>query len=163
MNRKSQSEIITTILLILIVLAAVVIVWMVISKFIGGGGSDAECAKVKLRVVGATAATAAVPGGAAAAPGTVTINRMAGSPDVFVATMYVLVNRAAVDNNLVVPNAAGGTLKIGELETKTYNVGNAVGGATPVIVANDIIEVAAVITNSAGQNSTCQIFGQTRA
>jgi len=129
MERKAQSEIITTILLILIVLAAVVVVWLVINQFLKV--PTAQCTEVKLSIAGVDAAT-----------NVVRVNRLAGGANVVVSDVKV---------------AAGGTVTslggtIGELETKPVDT-------TPQfdIVSGTTVEVAAVIKNSNGEDTTCPV------
>jgi flagellin-like protein len=134
MKRKSQSEIITTILLILIVLTAVIVVWMVISRFLNLGGT-ADCSKVQLRIVSATESDQ-----------TVTINRMAGGPEIGITGMRILVGGDADNTDGAIEELE----TIGYVSAVAFDVG-------------DTIQVAPLIMNSEGNIVTCNVIGSTRA
>ena len=132
-EKKGVSDIITTVLLVLLAIAAVGIIWVVFQKFITTGttgiGSSADCLSTDLEITNADV------GGTS-----VSVKRIAGPAEL--KGIKLLVNGSSITGSGLDSNKG-----IGE----SYIV------TVPALAVSDKIEVAAIVVNSDGTDTTCTV------
>jgi len=132
------SSILGTIAIILLILIIIVVIWLLIVNTFSCDSDCRErdyCAQAKIRIIGANAEN-----------NSITLNRMAGSPEVSVVDFKIMVNEEV--KNIISVSYGDNSLMV--LERKTYAIDYD-------LQTGDNIKVAPVIEAYGSKKFTCKI------